>query len=162
MPNGEAMFSVTEKFKTIRGDSLEDFKYNVEGILGVGAFEQVAASFREAFGVSGEGQAIANLQAAGLISGTPQTASAVIGLAAAQQSHLTVVQQPQAATPDHRAAVAEATPPTVVYPGDCPHGTRSYKDSLARGKQWRRWECFLPWEKGNEAHNAQRCKPVNV
>jgi hypothetical protein len=57
---------------------------------------------------------------------------------------------------------APAAPPTVANPGPCAHGPRVYKDTKARGAQWRRWECALPWVKGNDAHNATRCAPVNV
>ena len=51
-----------------------------------------------------------------------------------------------------------ATPPGLVDPGPCAHGPRQYKDSMARGAQWRRWECAIPWSKGA----VGRCKPVDA
>lgn len=58
-------------------------------------------------------------------------------------------------TPIH-AAVA---PPTVPYPGDCPHGVRVYRDKPARGSAWLRWECALPF---SPATKDSRCRPVNI
>jgi hypothetical protein len=51
-----------------------------------------------------------------------------------------------------------AAPPTLVNPGPCAHGARVYKDSQARGRAWRRWECAVPWSKGVQG----RCEPINV
>jgi hypothetical protein len=75
----------------------------------------------------------------------------------------TVLPQPQSTVgqplPQPQAQPAGGTPPGVNYPGDCPHGVRTYKDSIARGNPWRRWECAIPWSKDAA---ASRCKPVNV
>lgn len=49
-------------------------------------------------------------------------------------------------------------PPGANYPGDCAHGPRVYKSSLARGKQWNRYECAIPWSQGVQG----RCQAVNV
>jgi len=96
----EAAYAVTKQFHTIRGNSLDDFKANVEAVLGEGAFAGVSDSFKAAYGVldAVEAQAIANVQAA--MPGTtvitqPQVPS--IGGVAQPQA------QPQVAT--------EATPP---------------------------------------------------
>jgi hypothetical protein len=76
----------------------------------------------------------------------------------------TVLSQPQSTVgqplPQPQAQPATSqSPPGVTYPGDCPHGVRTYKDSIARGNPWRRWECAIPWSKDGA---ASRCKPVNV
>lgn len=59
-----------------------------------------------------------------------------------------------------QAVPAGGIPPGVEYPGDCAHGRREFKNTIARGKPWPRFECALPWSKG--ADNSQRCKPVNL
>jgi len=76
----------------------------------------------------------------------------------------TVIPQPTSTVgqplPQPGAAPSPAAPPpTAPYPGDCQHGPRVYKDTIARGNPWRRWECAIPWSKEN---SGQRCKPVNV
>lgn len=151
----EAAFSVTKQYHTIRGDSLAEFQQNVEAILGAGSYQRVVSSYQEAFGISadtGFAQATQVLQEAGL---NPQAIPAPVSTIGnpAPLPQPGVVPQPVA---------APALPPTVSYPGDCVHGARVYKDSQARGKAWQRWECASPWVKGNDAHNAQRCKAVNV
>lgn len=90
---------------------------------------------------------------------TAPTATAVSNLAAGGvvSGYSNVVKMPQAAPA--APAVPAGPPPTLAYPGDCEHGQRQYKDTIARGKPWRRWECALPWSREIA---AQRCKAINV
>jgi len=53
---------------------------------------------------------------------------------------------------------AAVNPPGVTYPGNCPHGQRVYRDSMARGRPWRRWECAIPWSPDVQG----RCRAVNA
>lgn len=109
-----------------------------------------------------EAQAVANVQAA-----FPQAQVSTVGqpLHSVSQNAGTPglplpnqapLPQPQ---PVAQPAAPAAPPPTVPYPGDCPHGVRVYVDKPARGRPWRRFECAIPWSKENA---ATRCKPVNV
>ena len=135
----EAVFSVTKQFHTIRGNDLADFRQNVEGLLGDGSFDRVATSFQDAFGV-------------GVAAATTAVASALPGAVAAP------LPQPGAA---ERLAAPPASLPGAPYPGDCAHGPRVYKDSVAQGRQWRRWDCATPYSKEAQAA-GQRCKAENV
>jgi hypothetical protein len=94
---------------------------------------------------------------------TVDQAVAVVQQAFPQAVPVSTVGQPlpQVAAPaPWNAPVAQpggAIPPGLVDPGPCAHGPRQYKDSMARGSQWRRWECAIPWSKGVQG----RCKPVD-
>jgi hypothetical protein len=62
--------------------------------------------------------------------------------------------------PHNEQAVQQAAvnPPGVTYPGNCQHGQRVYRDSMARGRPWRRWECSIPWSPDVQG----RCRAVNA
>ena len=139
----EAVFSVTKQFHTIRGNDLADFRQNVEGLLGDGSFDRVAESFQDAYGV-------------GVTAAT--AAAARIGAVAAPVSPVAAA-VPQPGAPNQPAPPASL--PGAPYPGDCAHGPRVYKDTVARGGPWRRWDCALPYSQ--EAQKAgSRCKAINV
>lgn len=94
---------------------------------------------------------------------TIEQATAVVQQAFPQAAPVSTVGQPLPAqpapwTPQPVAQPTAATPPGLVNPGPCAHGERVYKDSMARGSQWRRWECAIPWSKGATG----RCKPVDA
>jgi hypothetical protein len=139
----EAAYSITKQFHTIRGDNWAEFAANVEKLLGDGSFDRVAESFQDAFGV-------------GVAAATAAVAVAIPGAVAAPL--------PQPTGPPG-AAPAPAAPPASLpgapYPGDCVHGPRVYKDSVAQGRQWRRWDCATPYSKEAQAA-GQRCKAENV
>ena len=143
----EAAFSVTKAFHTIRGTDFAEFRSNVETLLGEGSFDRVTTSFQDAFGV-GISQAAAVVHA-----NFPAAApvSTVGGVAAPV---------PQPGTAAEKLAAQPAALPGAEYPGDCAHGPRVYKDSVARGAQWRRWDCAIPYS--TAAQIAGRCKAVNV
>lgn len=97
---------------------------------------------------------------------TIEQATSVVTNAFPQATQVSTVGQPLpqpgvVAQPAAQPAVA-AAPPTVPYPGNCAHGVRIYKDTPARGAQWRRWECAVEWKKGDKAWNDQRCAAVNA
>jgi len=75
----------------------------------------------------------------------------------------TVLPQPQSTVgqplPQPAQSATPAAPPTAPYPGNCDHGQRVYKDTIARGAPWRRWECAIPYSPQSK---GDRCKPVNV
>jgi hypothetical protein len=107
-------------------------------------------------------QALASIVAV-LVGGTPaHEAQAVATVQAAfpQAAPVSTVGQPLPAPAPWNQPVAQpgATPPGLGSGGNCAHGPRVFKDSVARGRQWQRWECSIPWSK--EAQG--RCQPVNV
>ena len=146
----EAAYRVTVKnskghLYTLGGDSYADFEKNLTDALGADGAGLFLSDYREAFGVQpvSEAQAVANVQAAFPGTTVAPPVSTIGGF-----------------TPPGAPAAApvSALPPTVIYPGDCQHGARQFKDSIARGKPWQRWECAIPWSKDAQG----RCKPVNV
>lgn len=121
-------------------------------------FAEVIGQFPQTYAPAvDEAQALANVQAA--IPGSyvvPPTPISTVGQPLpVPQPVAQPVAQPAAQA---RALGAAAAPPGVAYPGDCAHGPREYKDTLARGKTWRRWECNVEWKRGVEG----RCAAVNV
>jgi hypothetical protein len=145
----EAPFSVTGKvggrdglLVTLRGDTYEQFAENAKAALG----ETEGETF------------VAELYTAAFVDSLPftrATANVNAGVGAS-----TVGQPLNQPGREDKGQSAPQAPPGVTYPGDCPHGTRSYKDSMARGKSWRRWECATPWSAGQD--NSGRCKALNV
>jgi len=152
MTTNEAVFSITKAFHTIRGTSVADFRENVEALLGDGSFDRVATSFQDAFEV---GVAAATAAVTG---GIPGTRPAAILAAAVNAGIASPVPQP--GTPAQPAAPPVSLP-GAPYPGDCVHGPRVYKDSVAQGRQWRRWDCATPYSKEAQAAGL-RCKAENV
>ena len=160
----EAVFSVTKSFHTIRGNDLADFRQNVEGLLGDGSFDRVATSFQDAFGV-GVAAATAAVYASPIAEADRYPKAKIEALARSQAGlpPLPVPASPVApALPQPGAPAAPpASLPGAPYPGDCAHGPRVYKDTVARGGPWRRWDCATPYSKEAQAA-GQRCKAENV
>jgi hypothetical protein len=145
----EAPFSVTGKaggrdgvLATLRGDSYEEFVANLKAALGDVEGETFAAEVYPA--------ALTSLLP---FSNATANVNASVGASTVGQP----LNQPGR---EDRGQSTPQAPPGVTYPGDCPHGTRSYKDSMVRGKSWRRWECATPWSAGSD--NSGRCKALNV
>lgn len=145
----EAAVSVTVKsakgdLHTLRGDNWDDFVANATAALGSDA-ATFLAGVRQTFGSTAPFPSVQD----------ERQAMASINQAFPGTQPVSTVGQPL----PQPGAAAPAAPPTLAYPGDCAHGRREYRDSVARGKQWRRWECAVPWSKDSA---AGRCKPLNV
>ena len=142
---------------TLYGDSFDELHKLLTPVYGdVAAKELLIAAFQDlASNFSPTAAAISTVNAAvGPVTEVQQPAP----FAQPYTSTVGVPLVQPGAAPQQAAAAPGAVPPGVNYPGDCAHGTRSYKDSMARGKPWRRWECAVPWSKGATG----RCTPVNV
>lgn len=159
----EAKINVATGFQggssvALRADTVDEFVALAKSIYGdAGGDVFVQRVFGDLSSSFPEVGAVQNLDNAGLQPTVvpPPTAPAVAtGVASVGVS---TVGQPLP-QPNHAPA---AIPPGTDYPGDCAHGPRSYKDSLARGKSWRRWECAVPYQ-GRDGDNSQRCQAVNV
>jgi hypothetical protein len=141
---------------TLYGDSFEELHKLLSPVYGeVAAKELLVAAFQDlASNFSVTAAAVSNVNA----QLGPVTEVAAPPFQAPYTSTVGVpLAQPTAGAVPTAAPVA-ATPPGLNYPGNCQHGQRTYKDSMARGRAWRRWECAIPWSKGVEG----RCTPVNV
>lgn len=118
--------------KDVYGDSVGE-------LFAVGVFEHLRRFAPEATAVASVEQSVGGVQVV-----TPPVST--VGAA---------LPQPPAAP---QGNVAPLAPPSVPYPGDCEHGRRVYRDTKARGRDWRRWECAIPWSKDVQG----RCAHINV
>jgi hypothetical protein len=162
----EAPFSVTGKagglLVTLRGDSYEQLVANAEAVLGREAgLTFVQEVYSQALQTPMSAAVATVAKTLGPVSSVGQPLP-VPGPRAAPtpESAWQAPSAPTATTAPALAIIAAAPP--VEYPGDCVHGPRSYRDSMAKGRPWRRWECAVPWDRDNAASNAQRCKAVNA
>lgn len=146
----EARINVATGFQggvsvSVRADSPEELN-NL--LAGISQHAHLAQLFGPVLEQVSEQRAVANVQAAfpksNVVPFTPNVPVAT------PQS--TVGQAPQPAQPN-------VVPPGVAYPGDCMHGPRQYRDSMARGRRWQRFECAIPWSRETA---SQRCQAVNV
>lgn len=147
----------------IRGDSYDEFINLAQQVYGKAAgaifardvFDRLLKEFPAA-----KAAAVAD-QNIGPVSVVGQIAQPVTAVPAVQQTNVVPLQQPQPVAQPTQS-VAALNPPGVANPGPCAHGPRVYRDSMAKGRPWRRWECALEWRKGDQAWNSQRCANVNV
>src|SRR6266498_1483474 len=126
MAEQEMAYSVTKSFHTIRGTDPDNFRTNIEAMLGEDTFDAIKASFQTAFEIPG--------------SMAEAEGNAKDGLPGTQETNYR-----KAAQPKSKFQKGEEPPPTVTYPGDCEHGPRAYFSKSPKGKPWPRWECALPW-----------------
>lgn len=152
MTSTEASYSSTARtadgtLLTIRGENVDEFKANVELLLGAGSFDSIAESFKRAYGTPGVAQAFTNIQTT---FPQAQQVNTVGGVAAP-------LPQPGATAPV--AGPIDGPPPGVPYPGNCPHGVRTFVDKPAKGRPWKRWECAIPWSPQTK---DSRCKTLNA
>jgi hypothetical protein len=156
--SSEAPFSITGKgslneLVTLRGDSWAELVAHATEAVGAAGEKYVQDAYAHAFRSDAFPPAVANVAAAlGPVS--------VIGNGAVGNGPLPqpgVVPQPAPA-----AAPVAGPPPTAQYPGDCVHGVRPFKNSNTARGAWQRWDCASPWVKGNDAHNATRCRAINA
>lgn len=155
----EAKINVATGFQggtsvALRADSFQDFATLAKSIFGEAAgqafLENVFGDLAASFPVVGAIQVIESTM------GPVGLTNTAIG-----QAPVSTVGQPlpqPGAVAQPAAQPAVANPPNLAYPGDCAHGVRTYKDKLARGKPWRRWECAVPWSQGAQG----RCDALNV
>jgi hypothetical protein len=166
----EAPFSVTGKaggrdglLVTLRGDSFAELVANAAQVIG----DPIAAEqfVKEVYGQALQTPMSAAVATVAKTLGPVSTVGQPLPVPGHQAAPSTEAPWQAPSAPVATSAPATAAPaaaPPIQYPGDCVHGQRVYRDSMARGKSWRRWECAVPWEKGNDASNNARCKAVNV
>src|SRR6266705_1951921 len=141
MAKQEMAYSVTKSFHTIRGTDPDNFRTNVEAMLGEDTFDAIKASFQVAFEIP---DSMAEAES-----------NAKEGLPGTERSDYKKAEQPKS-----KFQKGEEPPPTVEYPGDCQHGPRAYFSKNPRdGSPWPRWECALPFTRENK---AERCPNVKV
>jgi len=166
----ESSFSVTGKaggrdglLVTLRGDSYAELVINAAEVLG--SAEAADAFIKEVYAQALQtpvSAAIATVaKTLGPISSVGQPLPVPGHQAAPTPESTWQAPEPSAATTAPALAIVPAVPP-IDAPPACVHGPRVYRDSMARGRPWRRWECAVEWQKGNDASNAARCKAVNV
>ena len=168
----EAPFSVTGKaggrdglLVTLRGDTYAELVANATQVIG----DPVAAEtfIKEVYGQALQTPMSAAVATVAKTLGPVSTIGQPLPVPGHAAPSEPVTAAPwQVAPAPPAAATAPATAPVagppVEYPGDCVHGQRVYRDSMARGRPWRRWECAVEWQKGNDASNTARCRAVNV
>ena len=162
----EAPFSVTGKagqlLVTLRGDNFAELVTNATLVLGdATAAEQFV---KEVYSQALQTPMSAAVATVAKTLGPVSTVGQPLPVPGHQAAPSTEApwQAPSAPAATTAPATAPVAGPPVEYPGDCVHGQRVYRDSMARGRPWRRWECAVEWQKGNDASNAARCKAVNV
>ena len=146
----EAAFSATHKspkgdLYTLRGDTYQEFKANIQQLLGPDA-DAFLNQFETAFRVNapaGEREAVGNV------------------IAAFPGAQVSTVGQP---LPQPGYAQPAAPPPGAENVPACAHGPRVFNDKPTKNGAWRRYECALPWKPGaeNRDYNNSRCKAINA